>query len=341
METVLVRAPNHLGDCVMALPAIHAAASFLPDNALYVLAPDWASVLYQNIPNVRLIHLEASDLHGLKAIKRQVALIRKHRFTCGGVLPPSFSSALALYLGNVRNRYGFPGEGRGIFLNHPLPPPDRIMHRSHLYMDVLSALCRTELSAGIVHLDITESMRESVRSLYLEYNLKQDKSCVVIAPRAVAESRRWGAKNYAALAGKMAERTGLRIILLGTIGEFDDGEIIAGNNPHVVNLCGKTDLGQAATILAGARLFVGNDSGLAHLASAVGTPLVVLSGADRPAETSPSSDKKTVLLKDDLDCISCVKNVCKLKGDRFMQCMHLISVNEVWDAVRQRLESGS
>ncbi len=303
------------------------------------MAPDWASVLYQNLPNVKLIPLENKYLHGMTAIRKQTALIRSHRFDRGGLLTPSFSSALAFQIGRVRDRFGYPGEGRGIFLNCPVNRIENIIHRSQSYLHIMSALCRTDLKAESSRIDITESMYESVRLLSDEYDINAGESYMVIAPRAVAESRRWGAENYAALAAMISERIGLRIILLGTAGEYGDGEIIARGNPKVVNLCGKTDIGQAATILDGARLFVGNDSGLAHLASIVGTPLVVLSGADRPAETSPLSDAKTVLIKDHLECISCVKNTCKLKGERFMQCMRLITVDEVLRAVKQRLES--
>ena len=86
-----------------------------------------------------------------------------------------------------------------------------------------------------------------------------------------------------------------------------------------------------------ASIFVGNDSGLAHLAAAVGTQLIVLSGADNPIETSPISDSKEVVYHDELDCISCVKNKCPLRGDRFMQCMKRISVDDIYNLLAEKL----
>ena len=79
--------------------------------------------------------------------------------------------------------------------------------------------------------------------------------------------------------------------------------------------------------------FVGNDSGPAHRAAAVGTPVVVISGPDDPAETSPMANRKRLLYADHLECISCVKNKCPLKGDEYMQCMKAIDLDEVFAAI--------
>ena len=89
---------------------------------------------------------------------------------------------------------------------------------------------------------------------------------------------------------------------------------------------------ELASVLTQASAFIGNDSGAAHLAAAVGTPVVVLSGADDPKETSPMASQKKLLYLSELECISCVKNRCELKGDAFMQCMTGISVEMVMKA---------
>ena len=99
---------------------------------------------------------------------------------------------------------------------------------------------------------------------------------------------------------------------------------IIGKN-RVANLAGKTGLRELAAVMSRAELFIGNDSGPAHLAAAVGIPSVILSGADDPAETSPVSNRKRLVYLDHLDCISCVKNKCPNKGDDFMRCMNEIS----------------
>jgi ADP-heptose:LPS heptosyltransferase len=150
----------------------------------------------------------------------------------------------------------------------------------------------------------------------------------------VAESRRWGSDRYGTLISRFTKEKNCKAVLIGTEDNFKAGEDVKNHSPDsIVNLCGKTGLLTAAAIMSFARIFVGNDSGLAHLAGSVGCPLVVLSGPDDPQETSPLSKKKKLIIKD-LDCISCVKNVCPKKGDDFMRCMRLITVDEVLDAAK-------
>jgi len=86
------------------------------------------------------------------------------------------------------------------------------------------------------------------------------------------------------------------------------------------------------------QVFVGNDSGPAHLAAAVGAKVVVLSGADDPQSTTPLATEKRLIFLENLDCISCVKNKCPLKNDQHMQCMKGISVEMVLDAVKDILK---
>jgi ADP-heptose:LPS heptosyltransferase len=116
-------------------------------------------------------------------------------------------------------------------------------------------------------------------------------------------------------------------------------ESIGGGN--VFNLAGKTSLRESAAIMLRGRLFIGNDSGPAHLAAAVGAPLVVLSGADDPKETSPISNQKRLLYLSHLKCISCVKNKCPLKGEEHMACMRGISVDMVMKQAGEALQISS
>ncbi|MFC1475344.1 glycosyltransferase family 9 protein, partial [Candidatus Zixiibacteriota bacterium] len=82
-----------------------------------------------------------------------------------------------------------------------------------------------------------------------------------------------------------------------------------------------------------ATVFIGNDSGPAHLAAAVGANIVVLSGADDPKSTSPMVKNKRMLYLDELECISCVKNKCPLKNEAYMMCMKSIKVDDVYNTI--------
>jgi lipopolysaccharide heptosyltransferase II len=339
MIKVIVRVPNHLGDCLMAHPAIVALASAAEDTYITLLLPHWAEPIYAHMKNISLLTLDSDKLHGPGAIIFQSRLLRKMKFDSGIVLTPSFSSALILLLAGVRNRYGYHGEGRGFLLNHSVTNPDRIVHRSQSYMRLIEHFTQSSRPYSSPQMEILPSARSAAIALLRENGMDESEQFVAIAPQAVAESRRWGSDNYAALAQIILSSFGGCIVLIGADSERAAGAQIAGDDKRIINLCGRTDIGSAAALLKKARLFIGNDSGLAHLAAAVGTALVILSGADNPAETSPLSEKKIVIIKDNLDCISCVKNVCPRSGADFMRCMRDISVDQVFAAARKLLNA--
>ncbi len=339
MGKIVIRTPNHLGDCLMALPAVESLARERPDIEIALLVPQWAEMIYHQVKTARYIPLSGDQLHGLRAISVQTPLLRRERFEHGLLFTPSFSSALIFFRGRVRERYGYTGEGRAFLLNHPLDySASKIIHRSLRYLHLIEYFLDKKLSLTAPALKLSPFDKANADKIFKDFKIDPRLPVIAMAPQAVAESRRWGVQNYSALADRLVRRYDGQIILLGTKAESSAGAEIVRNNRRIFNLCGHSDIGTAAALLARALLFVGNDSGPAHLAAAVGIPLVVLSGADNPTETSPLSDKKTVIIKDHLSCISCVKNRCPKSGDNFMLCMKEITVDEVFAASQKILE---
>jgi len=334
MTVNLIRTPNHLGDCVMALAALQG----LPENINYdLLAPQWTEPLYRHLPGAKLHLIPNRHLHGVPAVSCQRPVVKDIQAERGLLLTPSFSSALIFALSKVKHRYGFSSDGRGFLLTDPIDPSNAPEHRAEKYRFILEAFWNIKIQMDLPRLEISSDEILLVTKLLEAGGLSEHTRYIVIAARAVAESRRWGTANYAALATRLIKAFNLKIAVLGTTAERSAAEEIRGQNPDIINLCGQTDIAAAAAILSQTALFIGNDSGLAHLAGATGIPLVVLSGADNPKETSPLAPRKTVIIKDSLACISCVKNICPLSDDRHMQCMKQITVDEVFKAAARYL----
>ena len=330
----LIRIPNHLGDTIMAQPAVLAFLQSNQNETTALLMPNWAEPIYKHIGNVKIIPLPSNRLHGLSAIFFQARLLRRYNIETGILLTPSFSSALAMFAGGIKNRYGQTGDSRKLFLNNCITlPKGDIMHRGEKYKLLLEKAGEKKLEILPPSIKISDSQKNSRSELLEKNGIDRTDKYLVIAPQAVAESRRWGTDNYSELARRLIDNHKLKIVLVGTADQFQAGQKIALDEKKIVNFCGKTDIEQAASVLAGALLFIGNDSGLAHLASAVDIPLLILSGADNPEETSPVSDKKIIIIKSNLNCISCVKNICPQKGKEFMRCMKEITVDEVFDSI--------
>jgi heptosyltransferase-2 len=329
---LIVRAPNWVGDAVMALPAVDAIRDLTGADHLAIMARAATAGLFVNHPDVdRVVVIDdrSSRLHGAW---RSAGLIRVDRYDIGLVLPPSFSSGLIFKLAGVKGRIGFTGDKRGMLLTRAVTLPAETMHRTKQYLYLVEQLTGKRPPVADPRLHLSHENLGDGEAVLRGQNLSYDDAYVVISPQAVGPSRRWGTDNYGRLAKRLIDILGCRVVLLGTNAETVAGEAVRACDPaHIVNLCGLTGLMSAAAIISFARLFVGNDSGLAHVAAAVGCPLVVLSGPDDPEETSPVSAKKRVIIKN-IDCINCVRNVCPKRGEAFMRCMTLITVDEVFDA---------
>jgi len=307
-------------------------------HRIALLAPSWSGPIFGNINGINLISLPSNGLHGFRAVILQTKLLRKYKIETGILLTPSFSSALSFFLAGVGHRYGYPGDGRKMLLNYPFKSSITTpIHRSQKFRLLLEHITGSTFNEFNPSIFFEDAEREEISGLLVTNGLDKNSNYLVMAPQAVAQSRRWGTSNYRKAAVKLSDYYAMKIILLGTAAEFPAGEEITGSSRMIINLCGKTDIAQAAAILSGSRLFIGNDSGLAHLAAAVNIPLIVLSGADNPLETSPLSNKKTIIIKNYLPCISCVRNRCPKKGNDYMKCMNDITIDEVFEAASKWL----
>ncbi len=323
----------------MAQPSIRAFARLLKDDRIVLIAPEWAGPIFSIAPNVEFIGLPSDELHGLRGVASQVKRLKKRKFELGVILPPSFSSAAVFSMLGVARRFGYISDGRKLLINCPVIEPKKPkLHRMYQYQLLFEYAAGWKVKTEPAGIEPGEEAIVEASALLEKNSIGAGDRYMAIAPQAVAESRRWGSANYHALAKRLIDKYGVRVVLAGTKKEAKAGDEVKGDSSDVVNLCGKTDIAEASAILSKASLFVGNDSGLAHLGAASGSPIVVLSGADDPEETSPISPYKTVIIRDELDCISCVKNVCPLEGKAFMRCMKDISVDEVFAAASFYLE---
>jgi len=347
-QKILIRTPNHLGDCVMALPMINETREAYPDSTVTVLTPDHLRELFSGNPSIdHVLTIPTEYVHGLLSVFKIKDLITPDDYRIGYIMPPSFGAASAFKLAGITERIGYIADGRRLLLTRPLPLPVPLNseHRSKVYFDLLRRGSGYSIDYVKPKLFLSEDDYKTGQGLLDGYNIGEDDRYAVIAFRAVAESRRWGEDKYAELAKRLIDDFDMRVVLIGSASDSKVGDELTATidreDEMVANLAGKTSLRELASICSRAQLFVGNDSGPAHLAAAVGAPIIVLSGADDPKETSPLASQKRLICHDSLECISCAKNKCQLKGDDFMRCMNEISVDEVIAQVNDLLPKTS
>lgn len=293
-----------------------------PDAEIHVLAPAWSAPLLARMPEVTTT-LENPFAHGAfnwagrKALGRRLA---SADFSAAYVLPNSWKSALVPFFANIPQRIGYTGEARIILLNqrHPGSTLPRLVDR---YVAL----------AGIFddptpepQLTSTPAQQQAARTAF---SLPLDAQPVIFCPGAeYGSAKRWPAHHFATLAKKID----LPVWIVGSAKDAPVGNEIAQlSDGKAHNLCGKTNLEQAIDLLAGARTVVTNDSGLMHVAAALGRPLIAIYGSSSPGYTPPLSDRAKILSLN-LECSPCFKRECPLGH---LCCLEDIVPERVLDAM--------
>ncbi len=145
-------------------------------------------------------------------------------------------------------------------------------------------------------------------------------------------AKRWPAAHFAELARSLAG-SGRPVWLIGGPGDAVIGAEVAALAPDAVDLTGKTTLGEAIDLISAAAAVITNDSGLMHVAAALGRPLVALYGSSSPAFTPPLSDR-AVILSENAPCSPCFERVCPLGH---FKCLNELAPARVLAAVQQQL----
>jgi len=331
MRSILVVAPSWIGDMVLAQPLLKLLRARHPALALDVLAPRWTMSLLSRMPEVRHA-IESPYAHGdlklgdRRRLGRELALEGYERAI---VLPNTFKSALAPFFAGIPVRTGYIGELRHWLLNDARKlDKQRLPQLAQRYAAL--ALPRGEplpLPLPTLALQVDEAQRRTVLS---RLSLERGRPAVALCPGAeFGPAKRWPARQFAELAQGLAAH-GCAVWLIGSQNDRQAGaEIERAAGGVCRNLCGETTLAEAIDLLASCALVVSNDSGLMHVAAALGRPLVALYGSSSPAYTPPlSADARILQL--DLPCSPCFQRECPLGH---FNCMLQLTPDKVLAAV--------
>ena len=291
---------------------------------LTVGALPWVAPVYRVMPQVAEV-IEFPFAHGglQFKVRRSIAKRIEGQFDMAYVLPNSLKSALLPFLASIPKRIGYLGEARIGLLTHRLKNPKSRPPMVAFY-SALSGEAGIEADRPQLHVpdaDINETLTE--------LGLQRGAYTVFAPGSEYGPAKRWPAAHYAALANQL----GGPVLLLGSGKEADLCAEIAKMSKNCLNFAGKTTLAQAIRVQAASKLIVTNDSGLMHIAAALGVPQVAIFGSSSPLHTPPLSHKAVVLwLKNDssyqppLDCAPCFERVCPLgPKEGHMRCLNDIT----------------
>nr|WP_275412751.1 lipopolysaccharide heptosyltransferase II [Marinomonas ostreistagni] len=310
----MIVGPSWVGDMVMAQSLFKAIKLQDPDAIIDVIGPAWSSPILARMPEVRR-GLTLKTGHGEWGISTRRTLgksLREESYDEAIVLPRSWKSALVPFFAKIPKRVGFHGEQRYLLLTE----------RRKLDKQTLNQTVKRFVSLGVdKKLAYPPQTRPNPElsvdpdnQAKLYQTLKLDAQRPGVAMMAGAEfgpAKQWPIAHFHELARQLIAQ-GYQVWVLGGPKDQADGDaIIHGLGEHAHNLCGATKLVDAIDLLAAADVAVSNDSGLMHVAAAVGTKVHGIYGSTSERFTPPLTDNK-VIHNLHLDCSPCFKRTCPL-----------------------------
>ena len=335
MPKILIIAPSWVGDAVMVQPLLRRLREQSPDAVIDAFAPAWVAPVLERMPEIRRVTINPLG-HGELRLKLRWQLgrgLRKEGYDHVLVLPNSLKSALIPFFAGIPLRTGYRGEMRFLLLNDLRRLDTQALPLMVERFAALAGRPHAALRRPVEYprLSVNE---DRMHTTLAKLDLVNGKPVVAFCVGAeYGPAKRWPAGHFAELARLLAA-TGKDIWLLGSPKDADIGaEIEKLSQGAATNLCGKTDLAQAIDLLASADLAVVNDSGLMHIAAALGKPVVALFGSSSPGFTPPLTDRASIVSLN-LPCSPCFKRVCPLGH---FDCMMKLTPRQVLDEINDCL----
>jgi len=311
---ILFRTPNWIGDAIVSR------------ILLYNLKGHEITLLCRYGLQDIFYDFECITFKNKKELFLKSLALKKRQFDVGIVVPLSFSSAFFLYIAHPAERIGFSFEKRDIFLTKRLKIPDNWKNRHTIQTQFLLL---KELG---IEPEVPEVYFSPVCNC--DSTLYKLSSYVTIAPfAAFGGAKEWFFDNYLEVAETLFKKYGYKTVILGS--QKDAHRLKDFYLPEfITSLIGRTSLMEAACIIKNSLIFIGNDSGLAHLSASMGHPTVSIFGPTSPIWTKPIG-KASFALWEPPECAPCYRRECPL-GTK--ECMKKISTTLVLDTIDEILK---
>lgn len=324
---VLVCGPAWVGDMVMAQSLYKKIRQRYPDAVIDVLAPTWSFPLLKRMPEVNR-GVELPIGHGKMRISERFRIGRQlaaARYDWAIITQRSWKSALIPFFAGISERTGYLGEMRFFLINNRRRLDKTKLTQTVQRLVALGCPEGTEMPPDIPLPSLRVDPENTSRIMAL-LGLNLERPVATLFPGAeYGPAKQWPLDYFRELAARLVA-AGRQVWIMGGPNDSEAGRAItSGNGPHIHDLIGRTRLEDAVDLIRLADVAITNDSGLMHVAAAVGVRIEVIYGSSTPDYTPPLTEKKTVhYLR--LPCSPCFQRTCPL-GHK--NCLKQIPVDAI------------
>ncbi len=333
-RSILVMRPGAMGDVLLTTPALKALRAGFPESHIAALVTPAGEAILRKNPDVdEVIVLDKSSLSSRAGIIGQV---RRRRFDLVIDFLCNPRTALIAACSGARDRLGYDVRLRKLAYNLRKPRDEYrdgkkvVKYAAQVNVDMVTCLGVGGIDTQL-RFEVSERAEEKIEGFLRRHSMGSGR-VVGVCPAGSWPAKTWELGKFAELADRLIGEAGSRVIIIWGPGEERLAEEMAAAMRGRGVLACKTDIDEVGALLRRCSVFVSNDSGLKHIAVAVGTPTVTVFGPTNPV-TWNAADPLHRAVHADVDCLFCDKNECES-----MVCMRKLEVSDVLPIVKELLE---
>ena len=340
-KRILIVRTDRIGDVLLSTPVIKALRDSYPNAYMAMIVSPYAKDIVEGNPYLdEVIIYDKDGKH--KSWVRSMKFARnlkKKKFDLTIILHPTNRVHLVTFFARIPKRVGYDRK-LGFLLTDKIRHTKQLgeKHELEYALDLVRYL-GIEPKDKSLFMPIKPESEKWVEELFQQEGIEKTDKLLVIHPGASCPSKIWPSERFAEVADRLMEKYGFKVLLIAGPKDIKIAQEVIKKMRHpAVNLAGKTSVSQLATILKKCQLFISNDSGPVHIASALGIPVISIFGRNQkglsPLRWGPLGRKDRVLHKE-VGCIECLAHNCVKE----FACLKAISVEEVLNTVDLILKS--
>jgi heptosyltransferase-3 len=341
VRRVLVVRLRSIGDAVLATPALNALRRFLPEAQIDLLLEDWIAPLFEGHPDVDSVIVVRRRC--LLSRIQVAARLRRSRYDVAFNLHGGTTATFLTRLSGARHRVGYARYQYARLHNHAAPDACRLWGRSdvHSVEEQLALVGFTGVPVRDrppTRLCVSPRASASIAACLRDRRLGESPRLALIHPAAAFDTKRWHAAGFARVV-EHVRRRGLEVVIVVAAGEDRIVDAIRRETRFSFHDLSDLSLPEVAALSARSLLFVGNDSGIAHIAAAMRTPVVVVFGSSNVSHWRPWSQAPSAVVLHKMPCQPCPGYTCS--GPEPLGCIRNITAESVLEAIDRVLDEAA
>jgi len=329
IKKILCIKPRGIGDIVLSTIILDNLKSYFPDVIIDYLTESFAKDAVDDNPQVNKVLTMSRTEFPIKAAWH----IRKEKYDLILDLWSNPRSAQITFLSGVKYRVGYNYRGRRYAYNILAAPGRGTKHSAEHNLELLNAIDVPVVSKKI-HFYLTE--KDSIfGNDFINNNFNKRSFIVGIIPSGGWPSKRCDASKWVEICRAVSDKMNSKFLILWGPGDEEDANYIKNHLRDLSILSPKTTVKQLASLINNCDIVIANDSGPMHISAALNIPTLGLFGPTNPLAHGPYSDNSDFIVRKDLFCINCNKQVCPYHHECFIDLPVYEIVNKVENLIEK------